>query len=239
MSERYYNPDKGTMFDSNVVDGIHRRYELRVNDAQSQVSVEFGDLKRLGRDLLKAQRFEDVVFGRFLVPCDLINDYLSKIKMQGVIGGVSVKTTSFNKVKLTVGHVKYGRVVLNLSVCDIVLNKNALKLVVYLDSMDMPETSWFVRNMIRVGLKTTGLEITALNKSIPALRLSKSPANPKEYEVDLTDGIRNTLNERNLSLEMVRLLNWSVDSDGVRLQMSINSGLLAKYLKKKMPILFD
>ena len=100
MSEKYYNPKNSTMFDSNVVDGIHKRYELRVKDAQSQVSMQFESLKKLGQDLWRAQRFEDMVFGRFFIPTDLINSYVKDIRIPNVLNGLQVSTDRFNKIRL-------------------------------------------------------------------------------------------------------------------------------------------
>ena len=104
MSEKYYNPKNSTMFDSNVVDGIHKRYELRVKDAQSQVSMQFESLKKLGQDLWRAQRFEDMVFGRFVVPTELVNEYVSDIKIPKVLNSLQVSTSSINKIRNSVNN---------------------------------------------------------------------------------------------------------------------------------------
>ncbi len=239
MSEKYYNPNNGTMFDSNVVDGIHQRYELRVKDAQSQVSAEFSDLKKLGKEIWKAQRFEDMVFGRFVVPTELVNEYVSDIKIPKVLNSLQVSTSSINKIKLVAEHVKLGKIILDLSVREIILNRDTFKLAFMLNSWEMPDTSWFIRNMIKIGMMVTGLEISAINKAIPGINVSKSEFNSKEYIVDLTPAIKNTIKEKDLSLDMIRLLDWSVDETATHLQISIKSEQLARYLKKRMPILFD
>ncbi|WP_294496336.1 hypothetical protein [uncultured Ruminobacter sp.] len=239
MSEKYYNPNNGTMFDSSVVDGIHKRYELRVKDAQSQVSAEFSDLKKLGKEIWRAQRFEDMVFGRFVIPTDLVNEYVSDIRIPKVLDSLQVATSSINRLKLTANHVKLGRIILNLSISDIIVNKDNFKLAFVLNSWEMPDTSWLIRNMIRIGMMVTGLEISAINRAIPEINVTKSEFNAKEYIVDLSPAIKNTIREQDLSFDMIRLLDWTVDESAAHLQISIKSEQLARYLKKRMPILFD
>jgi hypothetical protein len=239
MSEKYYNPKNSTMFDSNVVDGIHKRYELRVKDAQSQVSMQFESLKKLGQDLWRAQRFEDMVFGRFFIPTDLINSYVKDIRIPNVLNGLQVSTDRFNKIRLVADHVKLKNIIVDLTLREIILNRDNFKLVVSLNSLEMPKVPWYIRGMIRVGMKVTGLEISALNKALPNVKVSKSEKNPDEYIVDLTPFIKKTLNEKDLDLDMIRIRDWNVDDAAANFQISIRSEKLAWYLKKRMPILFD
>ena len=233
-----YNPERGTMFDSGVVEALHERHELRVRDVQQKVSAQFDGLKRFSRDLWKVQRFEDLIFGRVVIPFDVVNTYVQELQFPKVIDNVKIGGLATGELLVTINHKKHGCIFLNIAVHEILIEKKSVKLGVCLKSWEMPDASWFVRNMIKIGLMMTGLEIAALNKAIPSVEFKKGTLD-NEYEIDLTNVVQVGLKDYELSMDMIRLLDWGINDKSIGLQLSINAEKLVNYLKKRMPILFD
>lgn len=233
-----YNPEKGTMFDSGVVEALHERHELRVKDVQSKVSVQFDGLKRFARDVWKVQRFEDLIFGRVVLPFEVLNTYIQELKYPKVIDNVKVGGLATGEMLVTINHKKHGCIFLNIVVHEILIEKSFVKVKVVLKGWEMPDASWFVRNMVKIGMMMTGLEIAALNKAIPSVTFKKGSIE-NEYEIDLTDLVQKALDDYELSMNMVRLIDWGINEKSIGLQLSLSSEKLVSYLKKRMPILFD
>ena len=237
-SNSYFNPSRGTMYDSQIVEALHDRQELRIRDVQSKVSMQFDGLKRFAHDLWKVQRFEDLIFGRIVVPIDLINVYLKELTLPKKINGVRLATLASGDVIVTVDHKKYGNIILNVVLHEIAVNKDSMKIKLFLKSYEMPDVSWIMRNIIKLGLVFTGLEINALNNAMPLVQFKKGSLE-NEYEIDLTGIVKKTLDDNQLSMSMIRLIDWGVNDNVLGLQVSIKAQELTEYLKKRMPILFD
>lgn len=237
-SSSYFNSNTGAMYDRGVIEGLHQRHELRVRDVQEQVSVQFDGLKRFAHDLWKAQRFEDLIFGRVVFPVDLINQYLKEMKLPKNIEDVKISTLVSGDVILHLKHKKYGKVILNLVISEIIVDKDSMRFKVLLKDYSLPDASWLVRNLIKLGLLFTGLEITALNSSLPMVSFKKGNLK-NEYEVDISGIVKRTLDDYDLSMSMIRLIDWGVTENVLGVQMAINAEKLTAYLKKRMPILFD
>ncbi len=233
-----YNPDKGTMFDAGVVEELHQRHELRVRDVQNQVSMQFDGLKRFARDLWKVQRFEDLIFGRVVVPIEIINTYLQEMKFPKSIKNVTLASVASGDIIVTITHAKYGRVILDLVVHQIIIDKDSMRIRLFLKEYEMPDTSWLIRNLIKLGIIFTGLEINALNAALPMISFKRGKLD-NEYEVDLSGILKSTLDDYDLSMSMIRLIDWGVNDNVFGLQIAINAEKLINYLKKRMPILFD
>ena len=119
------------------------------------------------------------------------------------------------------------------------MNKEDLKVRVNLENWEMPDASWFTRNMIKVGLLLSNKEVDILNRYCSILSFEKDENNSKQYIINFTNVIKEALDENYLSMTMVRLINWTPLDNNLMLQISISSEKLVKYLKNKMPILFD
>ena len=78
----------------------------------------------------------------------------------------------------------------------------------------------------------------ALNNAMPLVQFKKGSLE-NEYEIDLTGIVKKTLDDHQLSMSMIRLIDWGVNDNVLGLQVSIKAQELTEYLKKRMPILFD
>ncbi len=233
-----YEEGQNVMYDPAVIQEIHNRHELRVRDVQNEVSSKFLDLKCFARDLWKAQKFENIIFGRVKLPLELINRSMGKFKLPKSIKNAEIATTPSSDLLISFVHNRFGRVIITASLNEILFGKEKAAVRIVLKKWEMPETSWFVRNMVKLGLLKTGLEISALNHVMPALKFSRG-ANDNEYEVDFTDVMQSLLNESEISLDMIRLLNWEILDQNLLVQISINTEKMVAYLKRRMPVLFD
>lgn len=229
--------DNTTMFDRDIVEGIQQRHELRVRDVQSKVSVQFDGLKRFGRDLWKVQVFEELIFGKVHVPYDLLNTYITEMKLPKFIKSVKITGNNAGDIFINICHNKHGLVRLTVDLKDVIITDNYCCLKFALKNWEMPDVSWFVRKLVQVGFMMTGLEISALNKALPLVSFKKDEEG--NYILDFTNIIKDNLDERKLTSDILRIINWDVMEDRLALQISLSSEKLIKYLKRKMPILFD
>jgi hypothetical protein len=238
MSDGLYKSNEA-MFDSNIVAGIHDRKESRIRDLQTQVSVKFNGLKRFAHDLWRVQKIEDLIFGRVRLPYVLINNYLQYIQLPEEIESLNFDGEEVGYYFIRLKHKKYGKILIKFKLQEILLNKDDLKVRVNLENWEMPGASWFTRNMIKVGLLLSNKEVDILNRYCSILNFEKDENNSKQYIINFTNVIKEALDENYLSMTMVRLINWTPLDNNLMLQISISSEKLMKYLKNKMPILFD
>ncbi len=228
----------GMMFDPAVIQEIHKRHEIRVRDVQDKVSTQFEDLKCLGRALWKAQKFEDLIFGRLKIPFELLNNYIKTLKTSAFMSDLVLGASPSGDLMVSFRNSRLGLVLLTLGINDIIFGKKYAGVTVVLKSWELPEASWLTRNLIKLGIMKTGLDTGFLNQHLGSVKFHKGKAR-NEYRIDCTDTLQSLLNENEISLDMVRLLGWEIFEGILQLQISINTERLSAYLKRRMPILFD
>ena len=82
---------------------------------------------------------------------------------------------------IRIKHKKYGKILIKFKLQEIHLNKEDLKVRVNLENWEMPDASWFTRNMIKVGLLLSNKEVDILNRYCPILSFEKDENNSKQY----------------------------------------------------------
>ncbi len=240
----YYSPEKGTMFDREVVEGLKERHESRVRDLQVNVSMQFDGLKRFAQDIWRAQKFEDLVFGRVVFPISLINGYLKTAKLPHAIKNLNLVAMPSGKLELSLEHIRFGPIIIDIEVVDIIINSEQCVLRYHVMGWEMPKANWFIRNLVKMGLFTAGIDLGFINKTVPLVHISRSQDDnfmeiDDTYDIDITKAIQHGLHDFKVSLDMIHLIDWGVNERFLGLQLSISAEKLVAYLKQRMPNLFD
>ncbi len=236
--DAFINPNSNTMFDSSVVEGIHKRHELRVLDVQNKVSEEFEPFKQFSKEFWKIQKFEDVVFGKFVLPFALLNQGIARTKLPSKINDFRVYGSASGELIVAINHARKGNILLNFKLEKVLIHANSFKLKVELTKFELLDCSWLMRNMIKMGLKFRNLEFQRLCKRITFMKVIKDEGE-NAYIIDLSDAIIGMLNDHNIDMEMIRLRTCTILKDSIKLEASIATQKLVTYLKAKMPNLFD
>ncbi|MGN1393276.1 MAG: hypothetical protein ACI4V7_04355 [Succinivibrionaceae bacterium] len=234
----YRSDEKSAMFDTEVIDGIHKRQELRLREQQYKVKIQYEGLKKLGKALWNAQSFEELVFGKFYIPFEILNEYIKNLRLPREISKFSIEGMENDSFKVFFNHSKYGIIVFYLSLTDVILGQNKSALKIHLDSWDLPKASWFTKQLFKIGLLFKGVDISDFNSALPMFKIEKV-GNDNDYILDFSKIVKDGLDENYLNTDLIRIHDWRIYGDKLALQISLSSEKLMKYLKRKMPILFE